>query len=64
MTDLSPALAMHLGRMAVAAESLAPAPRARVEDAIERALHDADEGVCALLDVLLAEALRAVGPGE
>jgi hypothetical protein len=61
MTDdqLSPTLATHLGRVAVAAQDLAPALRVQVENAIEVAMRDGgEEGVCALLDVLLAEAVR------
>ncbi|MFJ5070266.1 hypothetical protein ACIQC7_28035 [Kitasatospora sp. NPDC088556] len=62
---LSPALAMHLGRMSAAVRDLTPEARARVEAAMEHVLRDgAEAGVCALLDVLLAEAVRASPPGR
>ncbi|MEU1284891.1 hypothetical protein [Kitasatospora sp. NPDC005856] len=51
--------------MAITTQGLAPEARARVEGAIESTMRDGTEaGVCALLDVLMAEAVRAAGPGE
>ncbi|MFF2612706.1 PP2C family protein-serine/threonine phosphatase [Kitasatospora sp. NPDC058046] len=57
---LSPAVAMHLGRMAVTAQGLPTSVRARVEDAIDGAIRGGGEpAVLALMDLLLATAVDA-----
>ncbi|MFJ6616690.1 SpoIIE family protein phosphatase [Kitasatospora sp. NPDC091335] len=62
---LTPTMAMHLGRLATGASGLTPDVRARVHAAIEVAMHDGTEaGVCALVDILMAETARATGPGR